>query len=159
MPIRFISRIIIKGKIIAPENTIHFHVKGTDGNDYTDIPFHFPSMDDIRDDLSNYLNISEINIQSEYLSNPTKELLQTVRELDLQSFLIESFISYGDNYPIDDLITIIIDQQKILPESLLGPVDKNNGDLFKDAYGYEYWNILYYSYEYAQLKYQKEQGK
>ena len=79
--------------------------------------------------------------------------------MNLQSFLIESFISYGDSYPIDDLITIIIDQQKILPESLLGPVDKNNGDLFKDAYGYEYWDILYHGYEYAQLKYQKEERK
>ncbi|MPS63435.1 MAG: hypothetical protein DI622_11125 [Chryseobacterium sp.] len=159
MPLRFISRIIIKGKITIPENRIHFHVKDKDGNDYTDIPFHYPSIEDIRDDLSNYLSINEINIQLDYLSNSTKELLQIVRELNLQSFLIESFISYGDSYPIDDLITIIIDQQKILPESLLGPIDKNNGDLFKDVYGYEYWDILYHGYEYAQLKYQKEQEK
>lgn len=148
--------VIVKGKLTLPESKIHFHVKGWDGNDYTDIPFNHLNMENIRDDLKNYDSLNEINIQSEPISEITKELIETVWELGLQSFLLESFTYYGDSYPIDDLISIVVDQKKIIQESLLGPVDINTGDHYKDMYGYEYGDILYYSYELAQLKYQKE---
>lgn len=151
-----VCRIIVKGKLTLPESKIHFHVKGWDGNDYTDIPFNHLNMEDIGDDLKNYESLNEINIQSEPISEITKELIEIVRELGLQSFLLESFTYYGDSYPIDDLISIVIDQEKIIQESLLGPVNTNTGDCYKDMYGYEYDDILYYSYELAQLKYQKE---
>lgn len=153
---KFVCRIIVKGKLIIPENKIHFHVKGWDGNDYTDIPFNNIDMEDIGDNLKNYENINEIHTQSDPISKKTKELIKTIRELGLRSFLLESFIYYGDSYPIADLISIVIDKEKIIQESLLGPVDKNTGDRYKDIYGYEYDDILYHNYELAQLKYQKE---
>lgn len=153
--LKFICRMIVKGKIDVPENRIHFHVKGMDGNDYTDIPFNYHYLEEVCDDLKKYENINQINTQTDPISKQTKECIETARELNLKSFLLESFTDYGDSYPIDDLITVIIDEEKIFHESLFSPVDQNDGDRYKDIYEYEYEEILYYGYEFAQLKYQK----
>ncbi len=154
--LKFICRIIIKGKISIPESKIHFHVKGMDDNDYTDIPFNYHNIDEICDDLKKYENINQINIQTDPISKQTKEFIETVRELKLKSFLIESFVNYGDSYPIDDLINIIIDQEKILSESLLNPVDKDSGYRYRDIYDYDHDDIIYSNYESARLKYEKD---
>ena len=132
---KFICRMIIKGKIEVPENRSHFHVKGIGGMDYTDIPFNYHTIEEICDDLKKYENINQIDTLTDPISKQTKEFIEATRELKLTNFLIESFLDYGDSYPIDDLITVIIDHEKIFKESLSGPVDKKDGGLFKDAYG------------------------
>lgn len=153
---KFISRIIVKSKITVPDTIVHFHVQCHDHHTYTDIPFDFTSMEEVGHDLKKYHRIDEIDTSADALSDETKTLVGIAGLLNLDSFLIESFTDYGDSYPIDDLINVIIDRGNILRRSIESPVDKETGDHFRFIYEYEYDDIMYSGYETACVRFQKK---
>lgn len=153
---KFISRIIVKSKITVPDTIVHFHVQCYDHHTYTDIPFDFTSMEEVGHDLKKYNRIDEIDTSADALSDDTKALIGIARLLDIDSFLIESFTDYGDSYPIEDLINVIIDRGNILHTSIESPVDQETRDHFRFIYEYEYDDIMYSGYETARIRFQKK---
>ncbi|MFC3157304.1 hypothetical protein ACFOEQ_01320 [Chryseobacterium arachidis] len=89
-------------------------------------------------------------MESHIISQETRELMIKITAININSFMIQSFTDYRECDPIENLICIVVDQGKIMQDTL-----HDDGYNYVHSYGYDDYKILYSNYYDAESKYTK----
>lgn len=148
------SQLITRDKLNnIPNEIIHFSDNG-----YTHFPLNiYFDREDIINEFGKYETTDDLIDNKKELSSTFLEIINLIERLEINSFLVEFLVDVGDWYPPLEFIQFIVNNRKIVKESIISNVDEE-GILYAETilqYDYNYKDDFFTSYENAKKIYFK----